>query len=65
MSATAAGIQDAWDPRTAVPLLKVTLPVGTRVSPLTAEVTVILNVTACPRSDGLAEEVGVVVELVD
>jgi|ERR1022692_508670 hypothetical protein len=50
-------------PRAVVPSLKVTLPVGTRVSPFTAELTVVLNVTGCPNVEGFAEDVGVLVEL--
>src|SRR5436305_1120518 len=47
-------------PRMVEPSLKVTVPVGVPAPGLFA-VTVAVNVTACPDSDGLAEEVTTVV----
>src|SRR5207247_3355325 len=49
-------------PRTVEPSLKVTVPVGVPAPGLFA-VTVAVNVTACPDSDGLAEEVTTVAVL--
>ena len=47
-------------PRMVEPSLKVTVPVGVPAPGLFA-VTVAVNVTACPDSDGLAEELTTVV----
>ena len=48
-------------PSTVLPSLKVTVPVGTSVSPFNVEVTVAVKVTCCPKPAGLAEEVTTVV----
>ena len=49
-------------PSVVLPSLKVTLPVGVPLPGATA-VTVAVNVTDCPKTEGLAEEVTAVVEL--
>jgi len=49
-------------PIVAVPLRKVTVPVGVP-APGAVTVTVAVNVTACPTADGFGDEVTLVLEL--